>query len=413
MAQVNITLNEKEVLEVITGDRNEALKFLLEKILNEILKAESEEQLGAAKHERSEERTDYRNGTRERELTTRIGTITLQVPRHRNEPFHTMIFEQYQRSEASLIATMIQMVIAGVSTRKVSKVVEALCGKSFSKSMVSKLCKQLDEDIARFKQQPLNWLDAPFLMIDATYFKARENHRIVSKAFMVALAIKSDGHREVVGFDVYDTENDYCWKQFLEDLRNRGLGSPEVIISDAHKSIRKEIAEVYPDTAWQRCQVHFVRNILSETPPKYKEGLKTELREMFDAEDIEKARKKRDEIIEDYEQVAEKAMRLLEEGFEDAMTVMNLPKYIRIVLRTTNILERLNRELKRRSDVIQIFPNTASVLRLMGAVTLEYSEKQSTIQRIFGAKQFEDIRKEFGNRYRLIASRQVALLKAA
>ena len=413
MAQVNITLNEKEVLEVITGDRNEALKFLLEKILNEILKAESEEQLGAAKHERSEERTDYRNGTRERELTTRIGTITLQVPRHRNEPFHTMIFEQYQRSEASLIATMIQMVIAGVSTRKVSKVVEALCGKSFSKSMVSKLCKQLDEDIARFKQQPLNWLDAPFLMIDATYFKARENHRIVSKAFMVALAVKSDGHREVVGFDVYDTENDYCWKQFLEDLRNRGLGSPEVIISDAHKSIRKGIAEVYPDTAWQRCQVHFVRNILSETPPKYKEGLKTELREMFDAEDIEKARKKRDEIIEDYEQVAEKAMRLLEEGFEDAMTVMNLPKYIRIVLRTTNILERLNRELKRRSDVIQIFPNAASVLRLMGAVTLEYSEKQSTIQRIFGAKQFEDIRKEFGNRYRLIASRQVALLKAA
>ena len=268
MAQVNITLNEEEVLQVITGDRNEALKFLLEKILNEIMKAESEDQLGASRHERSADRTDYRNGTRERELTTRIGTITLQVPRHRNEPFHTMVFDNYSRSEASLIATMIQMVIAGVSTRKVSKVVETLCGKSYSKSMVSELCKKLDEDIRRFRQQSLDWLDAPFLMVDATYFKVREDHRIVSKAFMVALAIKSDGHREVVSFNVYDTENDYCWKQFLADLRNRGLRSIDLIISDAHRSIRKAIAEVYPDTAWQRCQVHLLRNILGETPPR-------------------------------------------------------------------------------------------------------------------------------------------------
>lgn len=413
MAQVNITLNDEEVLQVITGDRNEALKFLLEKILNEIMKAESEDQLGASRHERSADRTDYRNGTRERELTTRIGTITLQVPRHRNEPFHTMVFDNYSRSEASLIATMIQMVIAGVSTRKVSKVVETLCGKSYSKSMVSELCKKLDEDIRRFRQQSLDWLDAPFLMVDATYFKVREDHRIVSKAFMVALAIKSDGHREVVSFNVYDTENDYCWKQFLADLRNRGLRSIDLIISDAHRSIRKAIAEVYPDTAWQRCQVHFLRNILGETPPRYKEGLKMELREMFDAGDVRAARKKRDEIIADYEPVAEKAMRLLDEGFEDSMTVMTLPKHTRIILRSTNILERLNRELKRRSDVIQIFPNTASVLRLMGAVTLEHSERQSTVQRIFSEQKFAEIRHRMVEELRQIAARQVALLKAA
>ena len=413
MAQVNITLNEEEVLQVITGDRNEALKFLLERILNEIMKAESEDQLGVSMHERSADRTDYRNGTRERELTTRIGTITLRVPRHRNEPFHTMIFDNYSRSEASLIATMIQMVIAGVSTRKVSKVIETLCGKSYSKSMVSELCKKLDEDIRRFRQQPLDWLDAPFLMVDATYFKAREDHRIVSKAFMVALAIKSDGHREVVSFNVYDTENDYCWKQFLEDLKNRGLRSTALIISDAHRSIRKAIAEVYPDTAWQRCQVHFLRNILNETPPKYKEGLRTDLRELFDAGDIRTARKKRDEIIADYEPVAEKAMRLLDEGFEDSMTVMALPKQIRITLRSTNILERLNRELKRRSDVIQVFPNTASVLRLMGAVTLEHSEQQSTIQRMFSEKKYAEIRNGMYEEFRQIAARQVALLKVA
>ena len=413
MAQVNITLSGEELLQVFTGDREESIRFLLERILNEVMKAESEVQLGASMHERTDERQDYRNGSRERKLTTRIGTLTLEVPRHRNEPFHTMVFENYSRSEASLIATMVQMVIAGVSTRKVSKVVETRCGKSYSKSMVSDLCKRLDEDIRQFKQQPLNWLDAPFLMVDATYFKARENHKIVSKAFMVALAIKSDGLREVVGFDVYDAENDYCWKQFLLDLKQRGLESTEVIISDAHKSIRKAIAEIYPSTAWQRCQVHFLRNILDETPPKYKEGLKTELREMFNAEDVRSARKRRDEIINDYMPVAEKAMQILDEGFEDAMTVMNLSKNARKFLRSTNILERLNRELKRRSDVIQIFPNKASVLRLMGAVTLEYSDRQIVVSRIFTEEKYAKIRNTVSAEYRQIAARQVALMKTS
>lgn len=413
MAQVNITLNEKEILQVLTGNRDEAIKFLLERILNEIMKAESEDQLKASRHERTEERQDYRNGVRERKLTTRIGTLTLEVPRHRNVPFHTMVFENYSRSEASLIATMVQMVIAGVSTRKVSKVIETLCGKSFSKSTVSELCKQLDKDIRRFKRQPLDGIDAPFLMVDATYFKARENHRIVSKAFMTALAIKSDGRREVVGFDVYDNEDDYSWKRFFEDMKDRGLQTPHVIISDAHKSLRKSMAEIYPSAAWQRCQVHFTRNILEATPPKYKEGLKIELREMFTAKDIKEARRIRDSIIDDYAPVAEKAMKKLDEGFEDAMTIIDLPGNTQVILRTTNILERLNRELKRRSDVIQVFPNAASVLRLMGAVTIEYSEQQSMRQRIFAEKKFEEIRKDLKMKFELIAEQQRMLLKAA
>lgn len=413
MAQVNITLNSEEILQVFTGDREEAIRFLLERILNEIMKVESEEKLNASRHERTEDRQDYRNGVRERKLTTRIGTLTLQVPRHRNEPFHTMVFENYSRSEASLIATMVQMVIAGISTRKVSKVIETLCGKAFSKSAVSELCKRLDEDIRSFRSQPLEGIDAPFIMVDATYFKARENHRIVSKAFMVALAIKSDGHREVIGFDVYDTEDDYSWKRFLEDLKNRGLPSPYVVISDAHKSIRKAIAEIYPDAAWQRCQVHFTRNIINETPAKYKEGLKVELRDMFESKDIKEARKKRDAIIDDYSPVAEKAMRILDEGFEDAMILTDLPQNMRKILRTTNILERLNRELKRRSSVIQVFPNAASVLRLMGAVTIEYSESQSAAKRIFAERKFEDMREKLAIELRTYARQQIMLLKAA
>ena len=413
MAQVNITLSHEEVLQVLSGNRDDAFKMLVERILNAVMLAESEQQLGASMHERTEDRLDYRNGIRERILNTRIGSLVLEVPRHRNQPFHTMVFENYQRSEASLISTMVQMVIAGVSTRKVSKVVETLCGTSFSKSTVSALCKKLDAEITAFKSRPLNMSDAPFLMVDATYFKAREEHRIVSKAFLVALAISSDGSREIVGFDVFDNEDNYSWQTFFKDLKARGLDGVHMVISDAHKSILRAITKTYPDAAWQRCQVHFVRNILTETPTRFKEGLKTELRNMFNASDIEEARRLRDEIIRDYRSVAEKAVELLDNGFEDTMTVMPLPEFLRVKLRSTNWVERLNREFKRRSDVIQIFPNAASILRLMGAVAIEYNDQISMKPRVFSEKTFARIRVELMPRLKEIASVQEALLDAA
>jgi transposase-like protein len=413
MAQVNITLSQEEVLHVLSGNRDDALKLLVERILNAVMLAESEEQLGASMHERTEERQDYRNGSRERVLKTRIGSLILEVPRHRTHPFHTMVLENYQRSEASLIATMVQMVIAGVSTRKVSKVVETLCGTNFSKSTVSALCKKLDEEIVAFRSRPLNMNDAPFLMVDATYFKAREEHKIVSKAFLVALAITSDGSREIVGFDVFDAEDNYSWQSFFKDLKARGLDGVHMVISDAHKSILRAIAKTYPDAAWQRCQVHFIRNILDETPARFKEGLKTELRRMFNASTIDEARSIRDEIISDYTPVAAKAVGILDKGFEDAMTVMQLPEWMRTKLRSSNWIERLNREFKRRSDVIQIFPNAASILRLMGAVAIEYNDQMSMKQRVFAEKTFDRIKVKLIPKLKEIASAQQALLDAA
>ena len=413
MAQVNITLSHEEVLQVLSGNRDDAFKMLVERILNAVMLAESEQQLGASMHERTEDRQDYRNGIRERILNTRIGSLVLEVPRHRKQPFHTMVFENYQRSEASLIATMVQMVIAGVSTRKVSKVVETLCGTSFSKSTVSALCKKLDAEIMAFKSRPLNMNDAPFLMVDATYFKAREDHKIVSKAFLVALAITSDGSREIVGFDVFDAEDNYSWQTFFKDLKARGLDGVHMVISDAHKSILRAIAKTYPDAAWQRCQVHFIRNILDETPTRFKEGLKSELRRMFNASTIGEARSLRDGIISDYTPVAPKAVNALDTGFEDAMTVMQLPEWMRTKLRSSNWIERLNREFKRRSDVIQIFPNAASILRLMGAVAIEYNDQMSVKQRVFAEKTFARIRIELIPKLKEIASVQQALLDAA
>ena len=374
---------------------------------------ESAEQLGAERHERTEERHDYRNGTRARTLNTRIGTLDLEVPRHRNEPFHTLIFDNYQRSEAALIATMVQMVICGVSTRKVARVVETLCGTTFSKSSVSELCKRLDAEITAFRTRSLEDLDVPFLMVDATYFKARENHRIVSKAFMVAIAITSAGRRQIVGFDVFDTEDTYSWQTFFKDLKSRGLKGVSMVISDAHKAILNAIVHTYPDAAWQRCQVHFVRNILNDTPPRFQEGLKLELRKMFNAHTVEEARMLRDGIIDDYSPVAEKAMQVLDRGFEDAMTVMQLPEHLRTKLRSSNMIERLNREFKRRSDVIQVFPNPESILRLMGAVAIEQSDQMSTKQRMFSEKSFAMIQATVLPKLKALASTQQALLDAA
>ncbi|WP_080927236.1 IS256 family transposase, partial [Ligilactobacillus ruminis] len=332
--------------------------------------------------ERSEERTDSRNGTRERELKTRIGKITLTVPRHRNVPFKTLVFENYSRSEAALIASMAEMVVSGVATRKVSNIMETLCGTTFSKSSVSEVCKDLIEKVNEFKDRPLTG-DYPFLIVDATYFKVREKHRIVSKAFMIAYGTNQEGHREILGFEVYDNESKETWNSFLQKLKKRGLQGLLMITSDAHEGIQDAVSKVFPDVPWQRCQFHFARNISGKSPKKYQAGIRAELQEMWNCETIEDARKKRDEIIADYRDVAEAAMSCLDEGFESSMTVMALPKNLRRYFRTSNHIERLNKELKRRSSVIGIFPNKNSLMRLMGSVLLERNDVVISKKAIF------------------------------
>lgn len=412
MAQVNITLEYQEFIGLLSKDRDTAFGYLLEKILNEFMQAESKEQLGADRHERTNERQDYRNGVRERQLTTRIGTITLRVPRHRDVPFTTMIFDNYQRSEAALISAMVEMVVSGVSTRKVSNVVEELCGKSFSKSTVSELCGQLDETVDEFRNRPLE-NDYPFIITDATYFKVRENHRIVSKAFMIAMGITGDGRKEIIGFDVYDNESKETWEQFFSSLEKRGLKDIDLITSDAHGGLIAALKSVFPQVPWQRCQYHFTKNIVEIAPKKEQEGLRTELREMFSAETIEKAREKRDEIINDYKDVAERSVSILDEGFEDAMTVMQLPIEFRKPLRTSNYMERENAELKKRSKVIKIFPNTKSLSRIMGAVLMERHDTMSTRRPLFSRIKYAISIQKAKPKLTAIAEEQIKLLQAA
>ena len=370
MAQLNITLNQEEIQALLLDDRGEAFKKILQTSLNKILQVESAEQLKAAPYERSEERTDCRNGSRDRDLNTRVGRITLHVPRHRNVPFKTLVFDNYSRSEAALVAGMAEMVVNGVSTRKVSRVMETLCGTSFSKSAVSDVCKDLETAVKEFQTRPLEG-DYPFLTVDATYFKVRENSRIISKAFMIAYGTNAEGHREILGFGVYANESSATWTDFLLSLKKRGLTGLLMITSDAHEGILNAIGKVFPTVPWQRCQFHFSRNITDKAPKKYQTGLRAELQELFNCKTIAEARKVRDRIIEDYRDVAESAVVCLDEGFESSMTVMLLPAWLRRFYRTSNQIERLNKELKRRSKVIGVFPNEDSVLRLMGSVLME------------------------------------------
>lgn len=374
MAELHFTLNQEEILQVFSENRSEGFRALFEAAVNSVLKAESAEQLKAERYERSGDREDYRNGVRERTLKTRIGAITLQVPRHRNVPFKTLVFDNYGRSESALIATMAEMVVNGVSTRKISTVMETLCETSFSKSTVSEVCKDLDEDVKAYRERPIEGV-YPFLMVDATYFKVRENHRIVSKALMIALATNDEGRREIIGFGLYDKESKENWADFLESLKGRGLKSVEMVTSDAHEGIQYAVGKVFPKAPWQRCQTHFSRNVMDAAPKQYAKAIHASLLDMYNSATVEEARKVRDEIIEEYRDVAEKAIKILDDGFESTMTVMAIPKSMRRFFRTSNHLERLNLELKRRSKVVNVFPNSDSALRLMGSVLIEQNEK--------------------------------------
>ena len=412
MAQLNITLNQDEILVLLQNNSGEAFKKLLEESLNSVLLAESAEQLHAAPYERTEERTDSRNGSRERSLNTRIGRITLKVPRHRGQPFKTMIFENYSRSEAALVASMAEMVVNGVSTRKVGQVMETLCGTSFSKSTVSELCKDLDKPLKEFRERPLNGR-YPFLTLDATYFKVRENHRIISKALMVAYGTNQEGHREVIGFGVYANESKETWKDFLLSLRERGLTGLLLATSDAHEGIRYALSKVYPNVPWQRCQFHFSKNISEKAPKKYQAGIRAELQEMYNCKTLKEARARRDSILESYSDVAESAMKCLDEGFESSMTIMALPHSLRKYFRTSNHIERLNKELKRRSSVIGIFPNEASLLRLMGAVLEESNAVIQNGRAVFSKAAYDALlASDVPDRLAVTAREQIHLMAA-
>lgn len=371
MAGYEVNVGEDLLPGLLTGKNG--LAKLVETVLNQILEAQVTEALGTQPYERSDERQGYRNGHRARTLYTRVGPITLQVPQTRDGSFSTEIFHRYQRSEQAFVLALMEMTVKGVSTRKVSAITEELCGASFSKSLVSSLSVELDARVRAFNER---WLEDcyPFILVDALFLKSRAEDRVVSRAALVVSGIREDGYREILGLRMGDTESTATWEETFRWLKQRGLKGVQFVISDAHGGLIEAVARHFQGATWQRCQVHLMRNLLAHAPTRVRAEVAAAAKRVLHAPDMNEARRQLAVFIERFSKRAPKAVACLEAGFEDAMAVMALPEKYRQRLRTTNMQERLNEEIRRRERVIRIFPNDESAWRLIGALLAEQNE---------------------------------------
>lgn len=377
MTQINITIDLEELKEKVENSSLESpVKASLSLILNSLMEKERDEYIKALPHERSEDRRGYRNGYYARELITSVGKLKLKVPRTRDGAFSTSVFKKYERWEQALILSMMEMVVNGVSTRKVSKIVEELCGEKVSKSFVSELTKNLDPIVNDWRNRPLNTLYYPYMYVDAMYIKVRENDKVVSKGVYIAIAVNENGAREIIGLQVNHAESMENWSRFFEYLKSRGLQSPKMIISDAHAGLIKSIKQSFLGTSWQRCTVHFLRNIVETLPKKNTEIAREELKDIFRTSNLMHARELKNQFIDKYydEKGFKKAIEILDEGFEDAVQFHSRPVTHHKYIRSTNMLERVNREIRRREKVITIFPNDQSAIRTIGSVLMHIEE---------------------------------------
>ncbi|MGG4169473.1 IS256 family transposase [Rossellomorea vietnamensis] len=378
MTQLNLTLNIEDLKDQVANSELDSLvKSSLVLVLNAFMEKERNDYLNAKAYERTDERLDYRNGYYNRDFVISIGKLTLTVPRTRNGSFSTSLFEKYKRVDQALVLSMMEMVVNGVSTRKVTKIMEQLCGESVSKSMVSNITKKLDPIVNEWATRPLNVMYYKYVYVDAMYIKVREHQRVVSKAVYIAIGVNENNKREIIGLTVNHAESKSGWIQFFEHLKSRGFQSPQMIISDAHEGLKSAIRESFIGASWQRCTFHFKKNIIDAMPKKDSREAKQLLKKIFDASSPQDAREIKEGFITLFEERSsyQKVIRILDDGFEDAIQFMNEPQEYHQKLRTTNNLERLNSEIRRRERVIRIFPNTQSAFRLIGAVLMEQEKK--------------------------------------
>ncbi len=358
--------------EWVSGDRD-LMKTLMKEALQEVLEGEMTEFLGAAPSERSETRSGYRAGYYHRGLVTRIGKLELRVPRDRSGEFSTALFERYARSEKALVAALAEMYVQGVSTRKVKAITEELCGHSFSASAISAINKSLDEALERFASRQLEEA-YPYVILDARYEKVREDGVIRSMAVQIAIGINWEGQRQVLAVETANRESQSSWKDFLLRLKERGLTGVEFVVSDDHAGLKKAISEVLCEAAWQRCYVHFLRNALDYLPRKADDDCLQELRRIYDRRDLQEANRDLAAWITKWQGKYPKLVDWVESNIGETLSFYRLPRAHHKHLKSTNMLERLNEEIKRRTRVVRIFPNTESCLRLIRALCVETHE---------------------------------------
>ena len=361
-----------EVARILAEDRD-VLKSIVSEALQQTLEAEMDEALGAEKSERTPNRVGYRSGYYGRTLVTRVGKIELRVPQDRQGRFRTEVFERYQRSEKALTAAMMQMYLQGVSTRKVKAITEELCGHEFSSATISRIVAALDEELERFSRRRLED-DYPYLVLDARYEKVREEGTVRSQAVLIAIGIDWEGRRNVLAVELANRESASSWKEFLTALRERGLHGVQLAISDDHAGLRRAIREVLPEATWQRCYVHFLRNALDYLPRKADDDCLMELRWLYDRRNVEEVRRDLAAWLAKWATRYPKLCSWVEENIEETLSFYRLPRQHHKNLKSTNMLERIMEEIKRRTLVVRIFPNAASCLRLVRALAVEMHE---------------------------------------
>ena len=349
------------------------LRAVAEAVLQILMESDVEGLIGAGRHERSPERLNYRNGYRDRALDTRLGQLQLRIPKLRQGSYFPPFLEPRKMSEKALVAVIQEAWIAGVSTRRVDDLVQAMGLAGIAKSTVSKLCKEIDERVNAFLERPLEG-EWPYLWLDATYLKVREGGRIVSVAAIIAVAVDTDGRREIIGLGLGPSEAETFWSTFLKGLVRRGLKGVKLVVSDAHEGLKHAVAKVLGAT-WQRCRVHWMRCALAHVLKGQHTMVAAALRQAFLQADHDTARQTWRQVADQLRPRWPKLATLMDESEHDVLAFMAFPAQHRTKLHSTNPLERLNKEVKRRADVVGIFPDEKSIMRLIGAVLLEQNDE--------------------------------------
>ena len=372
MAKDRIDRNELADKLVETASAAEdPVRAMAEMVLDFLMEAEVTQKVGAEPHERSEEGTGYRNGHRDRRWDTRLGTLSLRVPKVREGGYVPSFIEHRKRSEQALISVIQEAVVQGVSTRKIETVLAEFGIAGVSAGQVSQLCTALDEKVRQFRERPLG--ESRYVWVDALYEKVREDDRVESMAVVIATGVNAQGRREVLGFDVIPTETDEGWTQFFKSLKERGLSGVQLVISDAHGGLKSGARKVLK-SEWQRCKVHFYRNVLSQVPKRSQAEVSEGMKAVFVQRDEKSAKTKAADLVKQFQTRFAKAMDVFEAGIDDVLSYLHYPAGHRIRISSTNPLERLNREIRRRTRVVGIFPHRGACVRLIGMLLVEMHE---------------------------------------
>ncbi len=380
-------------LKGLLSQDSELLRTLMRTALQEVLEAEMADAVGAVKGERTPARLGYRSGYYPRTLITRVGKLELRVPQDRDGRFSTELFERYQRSEKALVAALAEMYVQGVSTRKVKAITEELCGHGFSASAISAINKTLDESLRQFAERRLDE-PYPYLILDARYERVREGGVIRPQAVLVAIGVNWEGRRQVLAVELANRESRSSWRDFLVKLRDRGLHGVELVVTDDHSGLKAAIREILPEAAWQRCYVHFLRNALDYVPRKVDDDCLRELRWLYDRRDIAEARRDLAGWLAKWQAKYPKLCIWAEDNIEETFTFYKLPRQHHKHMKSTNMLERLNEEIKRRTHVVRIFPNAESCLRLVRALAVETHENWLEAHRYLNMDYLRELKKE-------------------